>query len=173
MNPNTPQHPFDDALTLHDLANMSVNELDALYARAKTPRISSMAGETDGLPLAGVVDVSQIPFFPWKGKSFKPLNGVEGVGNNRMQKVPHGPETEAFNFKFTLGDPLDGDDAVIVLDYNNVGNSPHIRIIRDDIKQVNSGLFLGRMYQTTLKKFEFLLYFGLQLQQVPTETQST
>jgi cholesterol oxidase len=157
-----PSHPIENALTLNDLAKMSAKELEALYALAKTPRISDMKGPSDGIALAGNADPSAIPFMPWKGKSFKPLNAVEGVGNNRMQKRPHGEEVNEFNFKFTLGDPIDGDDAVIVLDYNNVGNAPQIRIIRDDIKKVNPSLFLGRMYQTTPRGFEFLLYFALQ-----------
>ena len=149
-------------LTLNDLAAMTLQELDALYLLARTPRISDMNGPTDGLPLAGKTAASAIPFMPWKGKSFKPLNAVEGVGTNRIQATPVAPEVTEFNFKFTLGDPIDGDDAVIVLDYNHVGNAPPFRIIRDDIKRVNQSLYLGRMYQTTLQGFEFLLFFGLQ-----------
>jgi hypothetical protein len=146
---------------------MSLAELDALYLLAKTPKISDLKGASDGLPLAGQTDPSSIPFIPWKGKSFKPLNAVEGVGTNRIQPSPGAPEIDEFNFKFTLGDPIHGDDAVIVLDYSNVGNAPQIRIIRDDIKKLNPTLFLGRMYQTTLQGFQFLLYFGLQF---PTST---
>ncbi len=158
----TPPNPIENALTLSDLAKMTQAQLDVLYLAAQTPRISDMNGATNGIPLAGPTPASAIPFVPWKGKSFKPLNMVEGVGNNRIQMSPLAPEVNEFNFKFTLGDPIDGDNAVIVLDYNNIGNAPAFRIIRDDIKKVNPTLFLGRMYQTTLHGFQFLLYFALE-----------
>ena len=150
-------------LTLDDLVQMSLEELQTLYKSGTTPKLRAIEGKADGMVLAGVRNPDSIPDAAWKGKNFRPLNDTEGLGTNRLE--PKGTDTQVteYQFKFTLGDPVDGDTAVIVLDYNNNSNPESIRIIRDDVLQLNETLYLGRMYQATLQGFEFLVFFGLYL----------
>ena len=151
------------SLTLDDLGQMSLDELTTLYGSGTTPKLRGMTGKADGMVLAGVKNANAIPDAAWKGKNFRPLNDTEGLGTNRLEPKGTDSEITEYQFKFTLGDPVDGDTAVIILDYNNNSNPESIRIIRDDVLKLNDTLYLGRMYQATLQGFEFLVFFGLNL----------
>ncbi|MDF1698863.1 MAG: hypothetical protein P1U56_23620 [Saprospiraceae bacterium] len=156
-------------ITLRKLQNMDNAELYKTYIQAETPKIKDMNGPVKGTVLTpGHSSKRKIlnhffpnNIFPWQGKTFIPLNDVEGIGDNQLKK-PNEEVHNDYNFKFTLGDAIDGENAVIVLDYNNISNASNIRFIRDDVKKINDSLFLGRMYSTTLTKYKPMLYFALQ-----------
>jgi len=152
------------SLTLEDLADMPLAELEELFLWASTPTIRELDGETDGRACAGKLPADHLPWMPWKGKVFEPVSDTEGRGKNRIES------TFIDLFKFTryrfetrVVPPLQGDDDVVILDYDNDDNPRMIRRIRDDLKKLRDGLFLGT---ANLKKddgFRFILYFALQM----------
>ncbi len=55
----------------------------------------------------------------------------------------------------------DDDDDVLIFDYDTAENPPGIRRIRDDLKEVDDGLFLGTSNVRIGDGFRFLTYFAL------------
>lgn len=151
-------------VSLDDLQEMSLEELDELFLWASTPTIRELDGETNGRACAGVMPADELPWMPWKGKVFEPVSETEGRGKNRIESSFIDLfKFKLFEFKTRVVPPLKGDDDVVTLDYDLKGNPRIIRRIRDDLKKLREGLFLGT---ANLKKddgFKFILYFALQL----------
>jgi len=153
-------------MSLDDLSKLSIEELDELFLLATTPTIRELDGATDGLALAGKIPADRLPWNPWKGKVFEPLSDHDGRGKNRVESSFLDLfKFELFEFRTSVVPPLVGDDDVVILNYDLDGNPGIIRKIRDDLKKLKDGLFLG---SASLKQddgsYSFALYFGLQLQ---------
>src|SRR5436305_13872672 len=109
------------ALTLDDLAGMTREELDALYALTRTPRIADMHGPFNGLALGNPVVDEKIKQL-WKGKIFQPLGPQRGAGTNRIV-AKTGELTAEYAFIFSLRPPIQGDGGeAVTLDHDLPGN---------------------------------------------------
>ncbi len=150
---------------LDDLVKMSKPELDQLFLEGDTPDADGLEGISEGRVLAGrgalrVEPVRQLvnnPVLPWKGKH------VEGQhGSNRFELGPL--ERKGFEFDMYVTRSLvDGDDDVLIFDYDTPENPPGIRRIRDDLKEVDDGLFLGTSNVRAGSEYRFLTYFALDV----------
>jgi len=78
--------------------------------------------------------------FPWAGKSFEATSDDAGSGINRIRL---GGGKRWFPFQ-TRVEPSAIDGApCILLDYDHAPNPRPIRMIRDELREVAPGLFLG------------------------------
>jgi hypothetical protein len=147
---------------LDDLPKMHRKELDELYLLATTPTIQEVKGVTDGRILTGVIPFNKyFSWIPWKGKVFEPLTASSGKGINRIEIGRF--KRKWFSYATSIIPPLFGNDDVLTLDYSNQGNIWPIRLVRDDLKKLHDGLFLGAVYLKSKKGYKFTLYFALGL----------
>lgn len=147
---------------LDDLPKMRRRELEELYLLATTPILGEVRGVTNGRILDGVIPFNKyFSWIPWKGKVFEPLTATAGKGINRMEVGSI--KKKWFKFATSIIPPLAGKDNVLTLDYSNQGNIWPIRLVRDDLKKLHDGLFLGAVYLKSKKGYKFTLYFALEL----------
>lgn len=168
MHTPTPTHRDLEAegseLTLDRLSELSRDELDRWFLWASTPSIRELDGATDGRALAGRVPADALPWMPWKGKRFEPIDEARGRGGNRIESsVLELIKLELFEFETRIEAPIFGDDPVVVLDYDLEKNPALIRRVHDELKKLRDGLFLGRAYIRRRARPRFVLYFALQL----------
>ncbi len=151
-------------LTLEDLTDLSMAELEELFLWASTPSIRDLDGATDGRALAGKLPADHLPWMPWKGKFFEPLSDSQGRGKNRIESTFTDLfKFELFEFRTRVVPPLQGDDDVVMLDYDLEENPRLIRRIRDDLKKLKDGLFLGTANLRKDGGFKVILYFALEI----------
>jgi hypothetical protein len=155
--------------SLDDLAAMRPAALAALYQRASTPVLRDMDGPLMGRMLA----VPALPgwmfglvrrfaawrAFPWRGKSFQAGEGGRGQGINRVfgDRNPR----RWFRFDTFVAPSRAGAFEAVQLDYDNRGNPGFIRAIKDEVRQVAPGLYLGLAYLMWRGRARLVLYFGL------------
>jgi hypothetical protein len=156
--------------TLDDLAALTADEAHGIYAAAATPTIAEVTGDLRGRMLVfngmgrgllarALRAFARWRFFPWRGKSFKALGPDHGEGINRVfgdRKPRHW-----FRFETKIGPSRAGGFDAFHLDYDNPGNPFYIRAIKDEIRRVRPGLYLGQAYLVTRKRTRLVLYFGL------------
>lgn len=157
------------ALTLDALARMTVAELTALYQRGTVPdslaaldgeprcRMLSIVGVDRGPIATGLRRVAGSARFPWGGKAFKSSSAGGGTGINRVRL---GAERRWFPFH-TRFEPSAIDGApCILLDYDLAENPLVIRKIRDELREVAPGLFLGPAMADVGARPTLVLYFA-------------
>ena len=155
-------------LKLSDLTKYNRRELDEMFLAAGIPTMEEMTGPLDGKVLAGTMLLSNgvlrrflsLSWVPWKGKNFEPLDGGHGQGINRFRVGPF--RTTRYPFESEISSPLVGDSDVYRLNYTLRGNPWFVRLIRDDIKKLRDGLFLGTANRRTKGGHRFLIYFALE-----------
>lgn len=159
---------------LDDLAALASTDLGELYARAEAPALSELDGDLRGRMLA-VRGSGRIWFgllrafaawrhFPWRGKSFwSGAHSERGDGINRVFGDGLAPATSRRWFRFeTFIGPSRSDGApAFQLDYDNQENPFFIRAIKDEVRRVGTGLFLGQAYLLWFGKPRLVLYFAL------------
>lgn len=173
--------PFASAVpaalsSLDDLAALSAEQLLGVYRAATTPAFADVVGDCRGRMLAlpglrpGFIARALRRFaawrlFPWRGKSFTPTRpgAVPGsdVGEGINRVFSDVKPRRWFRFETSIGPARAGDFDAFHLDYDNPGNPFYIRAIKDEIRQVAPGLFLGQAYVVTRKRARLVLYFGL------------
>jgi hypothetical protein len=144
------------ALTHNDLLDLSGDELDELFRRSPAGEIPN--GDAEGKVLVGSDDddvsdkVAWIArTLAWKGKVF---NREKGDLKNKI--LPFG--IKAVRAKvYKQASWFDGEET-IVLDYSKT--SFFARKVRDEIREVAPGLFLGLVYWKKDKVLHFSLDFG-------------
>lgn len=138
-------------LTLDRLTRRSPGALRSLYEGGRVPDLPDLNGSPHGrmLALAGAAGwrlprgltrrLAARGWFPWRGKNFQ-AQGAQGSGINRIRLL--GSRTW-YPFR-TRVEPsaLDGRPCA-VLDYDAPENPWFIRKIRDELREVGEGLFLG------------------------------
>ena len=158
-------------LTLDDLSAMHVDELDTLYREGTMPSsFSALDGQPKGRMLAirgldktplfsPITAFSKFSLFPWDGKSFKSTSASTGEGINRINLVG---KLNWFPFKTRIEPSvIDGKDC-IYLDYEQPGNPFFIAKIRDELREVAPGLFLGpAMWKTGSNSAALVLWFAI------------
>jgi hypothetical protein len=156
---------------LDRMLTLSTSELEPLYRAAKTPRLEDVGGDLHGRMLAWPLLASRprlaaalrsfagAEVFPWNGKSFVPPNarGDHGEGINRV----FSERARLFRFETFIGKSRAGDFDALQLDYDLRGNPPVIRSIKDEIREIEPGLWLGQAYLQASGRDLLWLYFGL------------
>jgi hypothetical protein len=95
--------------------------------------------------------------FPWRGKTFSPRGEVSGDGINRVVS----DRFRLFRFETFIAPSRAGDFDALQLDYDLRGNPPVIRSIKDEIRELEPGLWLGQAWLKTKKREILWLYFAL------------
>lgn len=144
-------------------------ELERLYLEARAPRIGDVAGDLRGRMLAwpslasrpnvasAIRAFAGSKAFPWRGKSFNPKTEGAGDGINRVIS----DRFRLFRFETFIGPSKAGDFDALQLDYDLPSNPPIIRSIKDEIRELEPGLWLGQAYLQTKKRHILWLYFAL------------
>jgi hypothetical protein len=98
--------------------------------------------------------------FPWRGKTFTYKEGGRGEGINRVfgDRKPR----RWFRFDTFVAPSRAGAFDAVQLDYDNAGNPGLIRAIKDEVREVAPGLYLGLAYFVFRGRARLVLYFGLQ-----------
>jgi len=140
-----------------------------MYVGARAPRIGDVAGDLRGRMLAwpsldsrpGVAGLLRSfagsRAFPWRGKSFHPKSEAGGDGINRVVD----DRFRLFRFETFIAPSRAGDFDALQLDYDIVGNPPVIRSIKDEIREIEPGLWLGQAWLKTKTREILWLYFAL------------
>jgi hypothetical protein len=128
-------------------------QLDALYREAGGPGAipegvtEGTALPLPGTPLAGPLRQAARPF--WRGKAFDPQRGTLA---NRLSPLG----VRAIRARVAVGDSrLDPGGRATVLDYSRT--SLVARWVRDEIREVGPGLWLGAAYVGRWRVIDFAL----------------
>lgn len=176
MNVNAPPmtaavaHAKPQTLAVLDgLLDKTTGELERMYRAARTPAIGDVRGDLRGRMLGwpGLTDRPRIAgalrafagsaAFPWRGKSFMPQGTDHGEGVNRVIV----DRFRLFRFETSIGRSRAGDFDALLLDYDLPENPPLIRSIKDEIRTVEPGVWLGQAWLVTKKRSLLWLYFAL------------
>ncbi len=142
--------------SLKELIHLNQEKLNALYTESSAGEIPD--GVTNGqamffpnsffnAPMASIAHVF------WQGKIFDKKNGAL---LNRVLGM------RVINAKLYMGESwMDGKESIII-DYQKT--SLVFGWIRDEIRQISPGLYLGRAYARTESKKCLVVNFALQLQ---------
>ena len=149
--------------TSEQLLELDKNELDELFAEGETPTVDEMEGETRGIVLAGRGtlrtgvgrEIANLPLLPWKGKKIEGGQGVNRFGYGPLSQ-------QGFEFNTRISESLQGWGTVLVFDYDVASNPPGVKRVRDDLKKIDDGLYLGTSNLEIGGTHRFLLYFALE-----------
>ena len=154
---------------LEGLLALEAPALEALYASARVPRIEDVEGPLLGRMLAWPV-LRERPglqrllrafagskAFPWRGKSFSPHDRDRGEGKNRVLS----DRIRLFRFDTFIAPSRAGGGDALQLDYDLDGNPALIRRIKDEIRELEPGVWLGQAYYETAEGPWLWLYFAL------------
>jgi len=159
-------------LTLDGLLELAPDELGALYRGARVPELAQVEGDLRGRMLAVLLappwlrpalrSFAGSAVFPWRGKSFRYLGGAVGEGINRVFG-DRSPLLRWFRFTTAVGGSRAGAFDAVQLDYDHRQNPWFIRAIKDEIREVRPGLYLGQAYFQASGRDHLVLYFALAL----------
>ena len=153
--------------TLDDLLHLDAATLERLYSEARVPKLQDLDGDLRGRMLA----IPKLPpalaaavrafaghdRFPWRGKSFQPHSADKGEGINRIFT----DALRRYRFETFIGPSRAGAFDALQLDYDNPGNPFFIRPIKDEVRELRPGLWLGQAWLQLRGEPHLVLYFGL------------
>lgn len=138
--------------SLDELAALDVSALTDLYKRARAPesmrtlagkpvcRMLAVRGLDRGPAARALRRLAGASRFPWIGKRFEATGDREGRGINRIRLA--GEHTWfPFDTRFDAS-AIDGEPCVF-LDYRLPQNPAPIRLIRDELRELDRGLMFG------------------------------
>jgi hypothetical protein len=154
--------------SLDDLARLGPDELMSLYREARTPRLEDLDGKLHGRMLAvprlqkpavkrALETFSRSHLFPWQGKTFMHETSEHGHGINRLL----GERVAWFRFETSIGPSHAGDFDAVHLDYGHDHNPPLVRKVKDEVREVATGLWLGLAYMTMRDGDHLACFFGV------------
>ena len=157
-----------DPRTLDDLARLDPDELMSLYREARTPKLEDLDGKLSGRMLAvprlqkpavkkWLETFSRSGLFPWQGKTFMHETSAHGHGVNRLL----GERITWFRFETSVGRSHAGDFDAVHLDYGHDRNPPLVRKVKDEVREVGPGLWLGLAYLTMRDGDHLGCFFGV------------
>lgn len=155
------------SLDLDRLLDLGPDELEALYQAAQVPTLAAVSGDLRGRMLAVVAPrpvralaraAARARWFPWKGKTFRPLDDERGEGDNRVLSQ----RWHWYRFTTSLGPSKAGPFEALHLDYDHPENPAFIRAIQDEIRELRPGLWLGQAWFVTRRRARLVLWFGLE-----------
>jgi len=142
------------AITVSDLIKMSQAQLDELFTNSPAGEIPN--GEAKGTAIVApgttyTEDIAEfINHFAWQGKTF---DAKKGVLRNRI--LPLGLNAIIAKV-YKAPSWLDGKEC-IVLDYSDTSLLAHW--IRDEIREIAHGLYLGKVYWGKKRLIDFAIQF--------------
>jgi hypothetical protein len=154
--------------TLDDLARLDPDELMALYTNARTPKLEDLDGRLSGRMLAvprlqspavkrWLERYSKSGLFPWQGKTFMHETSEYGHGVNRLL----GERVTWFRFETWIARSHAGDFDAVHLDYGHDHNPPLVRKVKDEVREVAPGVWLGLAYLTMRDGDHLGCFFGV------------
>jgi hypothetical protein len=153
--------------SLDDLLYLGPEDLAHLYRTAETPRVSDLDGDLRGrmlaVPPAGrslaplVRALGAWDRFPWRGKSFHATDDAHGEGINRFVT----DRFRRYGFSTSIRPSRAGDFDAVQLDYDRRENPFVIRGIKDEVRRIEPGLFLGTAWVVRRGTPRLVCYFGL------------
>lgn len=153
-------------LTLDALLALPASRLQSLYRQAEVPALEALAGDLRGRMLDNVLFGGPVArwlaafaatdVFPWRGKSFAAYASDAGEGINRI----FSDRLRRFGFSTFVGRSRAGSFDAVQLDYDRPENPWVIRMVKDEIRQLRPGLYLGQAYFAYPHE-QLVLYFGL------------
>ncbi len=154
--------------TLDDLSVLGPDQLMDLYRKAKTPTLGDLDGKLVGRMLAVpkaqephiarlLRDFAKSGLFPWAGKTFESTDAEHGQGINRLLHE----RFNWFRFDTSVARSRAGEFDAVQLDYDRPSNPPLIRSIKDEVREVAPGLWLGLAYLDTKSGPKLGLYFAV------------
>jgi len=143
------------AITAEQLMAKSQKELDDLFTNATTGPIPNGEGKGTAIIAPGTHFIPEIAemisHFGWQGKTF---DGPRGVLTNRI--TPFGLNAIVAEVYKDVS-WLDGKEC-IVLDYSKTSLLAHW--VRDEIRQIEPGVYLGKVYWKKKRLIDFCLEFA-------------
>lgn len=151
VRPPTTAAPDAAPRTLDDLAALDVAALEAVYRGGTVPatlraldgsptcRMLAVRG-LDGAARGALARFARASYFPWAGKSFEAKDDATGTGINRVRLAG---TRRWFPFETRVEPSAIDGRPCILLDYDLAVNPAPIRAIRDELREVAPGLFLG------------------------------
>ena len=140
--------------SVEDLLKMSQSDLDALFSANEAGPIPDGQANGTAIIAPGTVFIPQIAalvnVFAWQGKVF---DAKAGLLRNRI--LPLGLNAIVAKI-YKAPSWLDGKEC-IVLDYSET--SLVAQWIRDEIRLIQPGLYLGKVYWEKARLFDFALQF--------------
>lgn len=159
----------DAPTSLDELATMGVDELRRVYAEAQAPAdLHALEGSPEGrmLAVAGPLDrdaargplarLARASWFPWHGKTFRVSDAEAGEGINRVAILG-----DKYRFGLSFGRSAMDGERCVVLDYDRPDNPFFIRAIRDELREVSPGLFLGPALLDVGRAPKLVLFFAV------------
>jgi hypothetical protein len=138
------------------LLHMSQAQLDELFSKSPTGEIPNGEAKGTAIVAPGTTYTQAlaefISHFAWQGKTF---DAKKGVLRNKI--LPFGLNAIIAQV-YKAPSWLDGNDC-IVLDYSET--SLVARWIRDEIRQIAPGVYLGKVYWDKKRLIDFVLEFEL------------
>lgn len=160
------------SIELHDLSAMSLVDLTDLYRAGTVPEslrdlddaVSGRMLAVRGLGWSGAhalfTRAAASRFFPWAGKRFLHLDRNAGTGINRIRGIPFLGERLWYPFRTSVEPSVIDGAPCIALDYALPENPPVIRALRDELREVSPGLFMGPAFLRLLGKPRLVLFFA-------------
>jgi hypothetical protein len=151
-------------VTLEQLARHDIKTLGKLYAQGTTPEVVDLEGTPRGRMLTWVGPLGRRRaaavlrrfargrLFPWAGKSFSSVGGV-----NRVRLLG-----DLFRFETRVDRSAVDGKPCLVLDYDLTSNPWPIRQIHDELRQVGPRLYLGPAMWKTKAAPKLILYFAIE-----------
>lgn len=155
---------------LEALSRMSFDQLERLYREGSVPSdLAALDGRPRGRllavrntgrgPLARALrTVTGLRAFPWAGKVFRATSKDHGEGRNRLRL---GAESELVPFETCFEESVLDGRRCIVLDYDLKANPAPARRIRDELRRVGDGLYMGPMFLKTGKRPRMMLWWAV------------
>jgi hypothetical protein len=151
-----------------ELLALSPTELESLYRAASVPKLADLDGDlrgrmlawpaVGGAPASLMRALASSRRFPWRGKSFHAASDAAGEGKNRVVS----DRWRLFRFTTSIGRSRAGAFDAVQLDYDHPGNPFFIRAIKDELRELRPGLYLGQAWLSARGRERLVLYFGLQ-----------
>jgi hypothetical protein len=158
-------------LTLETLVAMTPEALHETYRAGGIPdSMKALDGCHDGRMLAlpgaaghgaiadGLRRLAAWERFPWRGKSFRAADDERGGGSDRVHllRTTH----DLFPFETRIEDSIVDGRPCILLDYDLVESPMPLRHLRDELREVAPGLFLGVAF-VHLRRPTLAVYFAI------------
>jgi len=142
------------AVTVAEMLNMSQTQLDDLFTQSAAGEIPGGEAKGTAIVAPGTTYTQNIAdfvsHFAWQGKVFDPTKGVL-----RNKILPFG--LNAIIAKVYKGPSWLDNKECIVLDYSETSLLAHW--IRDEIREVAPGIYLGKVYWSKKRLIDFALEF--------------
>ena len=148
-----------EGLTQDDLVAASSAELEIFFAEGRVPELGLFPDETTGTVLEeedlgddlvaqGVRKMLATNHYAtWLGRTFRQLAPEGGRGENRY--VMFGSEIRTARFNYALGAARTDGDRALLVDYAVLDNLVLLWGVKEELREVGPGVYLGRAYFET------------------------